>query len=194
MLAASATAVWLVLSASSSAPPVVYWVSSPTLANETLLVAGAGLSNVTVSLCTGTSTDEGGHVHSAGQPQTCAPVSAAVWEQSVQVVLPQGLAPPASLRIEEERASGAIVDVPVNTPEVQWATSGVPWRMTNNSIQVTCRRSPTACAHMRRLYLLMIAPKRLAVYMCKRLTITATMCKPCVLQYWLLCCSSCIVL
>ena len=50
---------------------VVYWVSSPTQANETLLVAGAGLANVDVTMCTSTG--------------ACSKVPAATWEQSVQV-------------------------------------------------------------------------------------------------------------
>jgi len=50
---------------------VVYWVSSPTHANETLLVAGAGLANVDVTMCTSTG--------------ACSKVPAAMWEQSVQV-------------------------------------------------------------------------------------------------------------
>jgi len=37
------------------AGPSVYWVTAPTYTNETLLIAGAGLSGATIRICPGTS-------------------------------------------------------------------------------------------------------------------------------------------
>lgn len=80
----------LVVAISGIPSPSVYWSSSPTYGNETLLVAGAGFdsSGTSVEICQGKDYEDShtwmGIVGSTG----CVASPAAVWEQSVQVLLP----------------------------------------------------------------------------------------------------------
>ena len=90
-----------------SGSPAIYWQSSPTVANSTLLIAGASLTGATASLCT---------------DATCTsstPLSAETWELSAQILLPATLAPPASIKL------GSAV-VQLNVPEIWWASRGEP--------------------------------------------------------------------
>ena len=80
-------------------PPSVYWVSSPTHANETLMIAGAGLDGAKAEVCCGI-LDE----------VVCAPTTATSWQQSVQLVLPLPLAAPTRVRITG-KAGGSVVVV-----------------------------------------------------------------------------------
>jgi len=146
-----------------SPTPSVYWLSSPTLANETLMVAGAGLAGATALLCT--------------DPLCASPLSgtsfeAVTWEQSLQLVLPLLLPPPVYLRITGPAAVASVTDngrlnhsrstsiikatkssgngffaavtaaaaaaltIPVNAPDVWWVQNGLPGSMRNGSAQV----------------------------------------------------------
>ena len=99
---------WVCAASSNSVPPAVYWLSSPTYANETLLIAGAGFAGSTVQICT-----HGGACLSAGTRSgvwSDAP-GARVWEQSVQVVLPYPLPAPSFISI-----SGSEEIVQINRP------------------------------------------------------------------------------
>ena len=79
-----------------SAPPSVYWVSSPTHANETLMIAGAGLDGVTAELCS---------------PACSVPADTVSWSQSVQLVLPTPLAAPTRVRITGKAGGSVVVAV-----------------------------------------------------------------------------------
>jgi hypothetical protein len=103
----AAQAAFISVMAATLQPPAVYWVSSPTLANETILIAGAGLSNASITscedaACTSSTTEVSvvGAVHS--------------WEQSVQMVLPLNLCPPLYLKI---KTAAGEVSVAVNKPD-----------------------------------------------------------------------------
>ena len=98
-----------VLAAVRAAPPSVYWQSSPVLANETLLIAGAGLEGASARLC-----------HNGG---VCSDVQAATWAQSVQVVLPTSCGPPCTINLTTEAGSAVVT---VNQPEVWWAMRPAP--------------------------------------------------------------------
>jgi hypothetical protein len=87
----------LTLRISTAQPPSVYWVSSPTHANETLMVAGAGLGGVHTTLCAD---------RLCRRPiQEAAAVAA--WEQSLQMVLPVGIKTPAFLQIARSSSSSS---------------------------------------------------------------------------------------
>ena len=98
-----------VLAAVRAAPPSVYWQSSPVLANETLLIAGAGLEGASARLC-----------HNG---VVCSDVQAATWAQSVQVVLPTSCGPPCTINLTTEAGSAVVT---VNQPEVWWAMRAGP--------------------------------------------------------------------
>ena len=83
------------IGAGAAAPtPAVYWMSSPTYANETLLVAGAGLSGTSAVLCK----------DAACSTTVATPAAAVSWEQSVQLVLPLTITAPLFLRISAASA------------------------------------------------------------------------------------------
>jgi hypothetical protein len=122
--------------ATAAAPaPAVYWLSSPTLENETLMVAGAGLAGATVELCSDPACTE----------QIDTDGSAVTWEQSVQLVLPAISAPTYiklttgaasdSARPATSAAAAAATILPINAPEIWWAISGEVGTMRNGSIQ-----------------------------------------------------------
>ena len=82
--------------------PAVYWHSSPTLLNETLLVAGAGLDSLTsAQLCTGP-IPSCAELPLAAQLQT--------WSHSLKVVLPAACyaSPPCQLRLLRGAASALV--------------------------------------------------------------------------------------
>lgn len=91
----------------SGAQPSVYWQSLPTLSNETLLVAGAGLEGAHAFLCRDSSCSD----------STALPTTS--WKQSVQAVLPT-VSPPSFIKIEVP--SGDSIVTALNAPEVWWTT------------------------------------------------------------------------
>lgn len=114
------------LSASLARPPSIYWQTVPTGANETLVVAGAGLAGATVKICS--------------SPASChdtVPSPAAVWEQSVQVVLPSNLSPGACVSITGGNLTeaGSPIVLSLNAPDVWWVTSANVAAMRNGSLQ-----------------------------------------------------------
>ena len=94
--------------------PVVYHMTSPTLANETLVVAGAGLDTVTAKLCKDAACTD---VLSVAAPD-------AMWQKSVKMVLPEILAPPCFLSLTSPE-HGTQTHV-VNRPDIWWPTTGSP--------------------------------------------------------------------
>ena len=120
---------WLLLSVvlgwDATAPPAVYWVSAPTLANETVLVAGAGLAGATALWCNTTS------MCHPSQPEL-----AEAWESSIKAVMPADCGPPCTLRIVSGTphpassrtgdSAAAAVDVAINVPDLWWATAADP--------------------------------------------------------------------
>ena len=92
---------------------VVYWVSTPVLAGDTVVVAGAGLDGAKVTL--------------AGAGSACAAAAAAAsgsttaWAQAVKAVLPVGCGPPCNITIE---TASALRVVEINKPQVAWLMGG----------------------------------------------------------------------
>ena len=112
MLPAGSLLVLLVVAASADrlAPPVfqqlppsVYWVATPVLAGDTVLIAGAGLANASISL------------NGPGFGPAASP--AEVWAQSVKTVPPAGCGPPCNLTIN---TAGHSTVVAVNAPQLAW--------------------------------------------------------------------------
>ena len=94
--------------------PSVYWVSTPTLFNETLLISGAGLEGARVSLC-------------AGKASNCSelgPSEVSSWAHSVKLVLPAWCGPPCSVAIAAPGAQA--ITLAANRPDVWWAASDWP--------------------------------------------------------------------
>ena len=94
--------------------PEVYYITSPTLSNETLMVAGAGLNTSTsVRLC---------------RDSACLhPVDAKpkVWDRSIQITLPAtGCGPPCFLHVESP--PGNLEPIAFNAPDVWFVTPGSP--------------------------------------------------------------------
>ena len=116
----------------SPPPPAVYWMSSPTLSNETLVVAGAGLAGATVDLCA--------DAECARQIPT--PHSPATWDQSLQLVLPLSLTPPTFIRIRGDNNSGGPT-LPLNAPDVWWAAPGSPGTTPGDGGRQLDRRHPS---------------------------------------------------
>ena len=130
-----------VAAAGAPLPPSIYWLSSPTLGNETLVVAGAGLDGATATLCSS--------ANCTGAINLAHPAAVA-WEQSVQLVLPANIQPPVFLRVTAKASAGQgqgqgqgqgppSATVAINAPELWWATSGRPAAMANGSWQVDAR-------------------------------------------------------
>jgi hypothetical protein len=100
--------------ASCGLSPSIYWMSSPVYANETVLIAGAGLDQATAELC----------ADAACASKIPTAVAIDSWEQSLKMVLPGSSAfvPPVFIKItgitKEE------VTVAINSPDVWWATGG----------------------------------------------------------------------
>ena len=109
--------------AAGKGPPIAYWMSNPTLANETLLIAGAGMAGATVELCS----DLGCNTKLA------SPAPAATWDQSVQLVLPNAVRAPTFVKVS---AGSEAFTMPINAPEIWWAISGQPGVSVNGSLQV----------------------------------------------------------
>ena len=93
--------------------PEIYYVTTPTLPNETLLVAGAGLNTSTsVRLCRdGKCLD----------PLDATPT---IWYGSIQITLPEGCGPPCFLQVDSD--SGNLAPIAINAPDVWFVTSGSP--------------------------------------------------------------------
>jgi hypothetical protein len=103
----------------TSAAPSIYWTSTPTLVNETLLISGAGLDHAQVSLCSGHG--EGG---GDGKCVALSESDVSVWAHSIKLVLPTWCAPPCSVEI---KAPGVqTVTVAANRPDVWWGASDWP--------------------------------------------------------------------
>ena len=105
--------------------PSVYWVSTPTLANETIMVAGAFPESVSAKLCTAKDC-------SGGSAVPTPPLTS--WAHSVKLVLPEKCGPPCYLSLSgsaddarngsSSKSSATLVQV--NGPDVWWALSGSP--------------------------------------------------------------------
>jgi hypothetical protein len=113
MAAPLAVTVCFAAAASTTAlKPSVYWASSPTLVNETLLLAGAGL--------------DGAHVRLCKDAQCTAVIDAApaieAWAESLKMTIPQ-CGPPCYVEL---RASGGVSVVSLNAPDIWWAMTGSP--------------------------------------------------------------------
>ena len=142
--------------AAAAAGPSVYWVTNPTLANETLLVAGSFSDSVSAQLCTAKDCSGGSVVPT--------PTPAHTWAHSVKTVLPAACGPPCYLSLTDSSstaddndtstgasgasASASAVVVTVNAPDLWWALSGSPSRgaavslddrqaLSNEPLQVT---------------------------------------------------------
>lgn len=95
----------------------VYYITTPVLPNETLMLAGAGLDGVDAKLCT----DE------RCVTPLSAPLEVTSWNKSVKVVMPpSGCGPPCFVQLKER--SGNMATVAVNRPDVWWVTTGSPGR------------------------------------------------------------------
>ena len=101
----------LLLHASPVMLPSIYWSSSPTLVNETLLLAGAGLAGVVARFCNDSVCSS--PIGSGG---------AGVWDRSLQAVMP-ACGPPC--HIELSSAAG-LLRAPINPPDVWWASEMHP--------------------------------------------------------------------
>ena len=98
-------------------PPIsVYWVSSPTHVNETLLIAGAGLDQASPKLCR----DVACHFPIDERPNTSS------WKQSLSFVLPEACATPPCYLVFDQGASLGTQSIEVNAPDVWWGLSGAP--------------------------------------------------------------------
>jgi hypothetical protein len=100
----------------ATAQPSIYWVSKPTLGNETLLVAGSSLASAAVDVNINDTTQQKIDVRFCNDATCSRPVHAAatVWEGSLQVILPTACGPPCWLFV------GAHKVAEVNAPEVVW--------------------------------------------------------------------------
>lgn len=109
----------LLVALRSLPPPSVYWVTSPTLANETLVVAGSfPASATTTRLCKTRDCAAGSQIPT--------PPTTSSWTNSIKLVLPAGCGPPCFLQITGGGSDHAVVAV--NAPDVWWALSGAPTR------------------------------------------------------------------
>jgi hypothetical protein len=118
----------------ATAAPAVYWAASPTLANETLLLAGAGLANATVRLC---------------KDAACATVVAAApavdaWQQSLKVTMPVGACGPPCYAEITGSVGGAKTTVAVNAPDVWWGLSGAPSQHASTAGRAKLSNEPLA--------------------------------------------------
>ena len=112
----------------------MYWLSSPTQLNETLLLAGAGFENLkSAQLCSGVD-DQKTAVQQ--QPLSCTdlPGSALeIWQHSLKVVLPASgcSTPPCRLHLSSHGggsggAAAPTTTVEINAPDVWWALTSAP--------------------------------------------------------------------
>ena len=99
------------LQSKALAPPSTYWMSTPTLENETVLIAGAGMSNARAMLCL----DE-----ACTNPFGVAPAVSS-WNHSLSLTLPASCGPPCYVQITAE--SGGAVVLQINSPEPWFALS-----------------------------------------------------------------------
>eukprot|EP00756_Hemistasia_phaeocysticola_P053707 Hpha_TRINITY_DN29665_c0_g1::TRINITY_DN29665_c0_g1_i1::g.165290::m.165290 len=112
MTCASILVVPLLLVTVVQSAPVVYWSSAPVRFNDTLLVAGAGFDGAKVAWCPNST----GSCHDAGD-------AAVTWEQSAQIVVPEGCVPPCRVTLTTDAGTA---DVVVNQPEIWWAIRSNP--------------------------------------------------------------------
>ena len=100
-----------------AAAPSLYWASTPTLANETLLISGAGLEGARVSLC-----------DSSKNCSELGPGAVSVWDHSIKLVLPSWCGPPCSVRVTTTAtaATTAPLTMVVNRPDIWWGASDWP--------------------------------------------------------------------
>ena len=109
--------------------PIVYHLTAPTLFNETLMVAGAGLDTVTARLC---------------QDAACANVVASAapadtWQKSIKVVLPASCGPPCFLSLASPQYG--VQTHTVNAPDIWWPTTGTPGVCGNSTSYLTTSRA-----------------------------------------------------
>lgn len=103
--------------ATMSQPPSLYWSSTPVIANDTLLMAGAGLSSIdAMRFCTSSANCSAAMGAGAGD----------VWEHSVKAVVPT-CGPPCFLELIS--SASASMTVPINTPDVWWVNAMHPSRL-----------------------------------------------------------------
>eukprot|EP00729_Bicosta_minor_P026448 gene26448-30915_t len=108
----------LVVAISGIPSPSVYWSSSPTYGNETLLVAGAGFdsSGTSVEICQGKDYEDS-HTWMG------------IVGTYVKITTPGSEAGTTS-------GSGSVVYVEINVPDIWWATSGNPGEMVPGTFQL----------------------------------------------------------
>ena len=112
--------------ATTDVSPAVYWASSPTLANQTLLLAGAGMRDAAVRLCR----DESCTVPATNHPPGSWNVT--TWDHSLQLLLPGDCGPPCFVEIKPSpatstgTATAAATMLQVNRPDVWWTLSAAP--------------------------------------------------------------------
>ena len=108
------------VAADPAADPLVYWVSSPVLGGESALLAGAGLSDVSVRLC---DTADACLTPAGGEP-----VEATVWERSVRFEVAGRCAKsPCWARLcRSANASACAAPVLLNAPDVWWHAMPTP--------------------------------------------------------------------
>lgn len=104
------------LSSAAAAPPSIYWTSAPSVSNETLLVAGAGLGGADVRLC------DDQHCKTLSKHQ---PSDVAAWDLSVKFTLPTLLQPPCYVNVANTAGN---ITFALNRPDVWWASTGAPAR------------------------------------------------------------------
>ena len=110
---------WSALSASirqDRLPISVYWISSPTHVNETLLIAGAGLDQASAKLC------RDANCHAIIN----STLDFTSWKQSLSFVLPDACATPPCYLVLEQSAAVDKEIIAVNAPDVWWGLSGEP--------------------------------------------------------------------
>ena len=140
---------WSLDSASAgSQRPVasIYWLSSPTHANETLLIAGAGLDQVVPKVCR----DAACHTVIDKAPH------AASWHQSLSLVLPDACSTPPCYLVLDQAVTGdtlgddTTIITAVNSPDVWWGLSGAPFRHSHGCSRGRARRPVEyATCHLR---------------------------------------------
>jgi hypothetical protein len=118
---------------SDSPAPAVYWSSNPNLGGETVTIAGSFDGTESLQLChtaaAGAEEEEQGENRLVQQPEArgCQAVAQAdIWNHSAKFVLPRSLPQqPTWLRLAAGGGSAAALSVPLNAPDVWWATSPV---------------------------------------------------------------------
>jgi hypothetical protein len=112
------------------ADPRVYWVTNPVLNNEVMMIAGAGLANVSLQVCS----DQNNCANTSMPFETVD-----VWDSSVKLRIPN--VQPGFVVLTDSQQ--AMTVVPINSPDVWWAQAMPPvdqavWQpLLNTSVTVS---------------------------------------------------------